>query len=133
MNLAECRRQVRITTATLSEAKRRLQQEIEKYLAANPNPLTPELNARNYAMASLEARRQRALKYGTGESAKARAFVQKRMTGGGPSRGGLSHQQASRTGYVVPGSPASMAPPNPQADIAARKGLSALGKPTPSK
>jgi len=134
MALAECRRQVRITTAAVLDAKGRLQKEIEKHVAVNPNRLTPEMQARQYAQASLEARRQRALKYGTGESASARRFVQKRMTGGGPNRGALNQEQRARLGFAVPGSPAAMAPFDHQADQRARQGLSQAGKPVlPSK
>ena len=126
MALAEYRRQVRITTAAVSDAKGRLQQEIEKHVAANPNRLTSEMNARNYAQASLEARRQRALKYGTGISQTANDFVRSRMIGFGPHRGGQTQRQRARTGFTVPGSPAAAAVEYKADD---HRGLLAPGKP----
>jgi len=134
MHLADCRTRVRATTAAVQDAKRLLQLEIEKHNAANPNRLTPEMNAKLYAQASLEERRQRVLRGATtGESARARAFVQKRMTGGGGRRNGIGQEARARMGFVVPGSPASQAPFDPQADIRARRGLSAPGQPIPGK
>jgi len=130
MDLAECRLNVRRTQAAVNAAKIELQKQIEIYVKANPNPLSAEINARNFAASALEDRRKRAALFGTGESASARRFVQKRMTGYGPKRGGQSYESAARTGYTVPGSPASMAPHDFQADVRARAGLTAAAKPT---
>jgi hypothetical protein len=133
-HLTDCRLNVRRTIAAHQEAKGKLQQEIEKYLTNNPNPLTAEMNARLYAQASLDERRQRVLRGAkSGESILARRFVQKRMQGGGPNRGALSQEQRARVGFVVPGSVAATAPFDPQADVRARQGLSAPGKPVLSK
>ena len=131
MELADCRTRVRATTAAVQEAKRLLQLEIEKHIAANPNPWTPEMNSRAYAQASLEARRQHALKYGAKSATlSANRFVQKRMQGYGPKRGGQSHESAARSGYVVPGSPASTtsAAARIQAGQHATRGLTAPGE-----
>ncbi len=133
LHLTDCRLNVRRTTAALQEARGKLQQEIEKHIANTPQKFTQFDAARAYAATSLEERRQRAARFGTGESATARRFVQKRMTGGGPHRGALNQEQRARVGFVVPGSAAAMAPHDYQADQRARQGLTQPGKPTPEK
>lgn len=140
LHLADCRTQVRATTNAVQEAKRVLQLEIEKYIANTPQTWTPEMNSRAYAQASLEARRQRAARFGSGTTQSANDFVRDYPVppGGtkGGKRGAVSRKTAAHYGFVVPGSPAAVNPsPAEQvaADARARAGIAAPGKPMPSK
>jgi hypothetical protein len=125
--LEEARLNVRLRTGELQAKRTALAKAISAWQANAPVP-TWEENARAHVAHEQTARAARIAAGGPATSATARAFVQKRMQGGGPNRGALNQAQRARLGFVVPGSPAAMAPRDYQADVRARAGLT---KPAP--
>lgn len=110
------------------QSKQRLQEEVAKFEAGGRR-YTQDDASRDYRAASQAERLARAKRFGSGESWTARAYVQSRMQNGG-NRGALNNRQRARLGFVVPGSPAAMAPANQTlVDARGRTGLTPTGKP----
>ncbi len=119
--LEQARINVRIRTGELQGKRAALAKAIATWQAGQPT-MTWEQNARAHVAASQAARAARVAAGGPETSAKARAFVQKRMQSG-PNRGAYNEAQRARVGFTVPGSPAATAPRDFQADARARAGI----------
>jgi hypothetical protein len=75
-DLADARIVVRQRVAELQAARGKLAEAIQQWQLNTPH-LSPEQNARNYAMGALEERKRRAALYGSGTSATANAFARR--------------------------------------------------------
>ncbi len=76
--LTEARNTVRRRAAELQAARAKVAAAINQWqIGTSHQALTPEQNARNFALGALEERKRRAALYGTGTSATANAFVKR--------------------------------------------------------
>jgi hypothetical protein len=101
--IADCRAVVQARTRDLQDARGVLHTRVREYMAGGEQ----HDEGAAYRATSQAERAERVRRFGTGVSASATRFVQKRMQHG-PARGGLSEAGRARYGFVVPGSPAAM-------------------------